>query len=218
MFRRVKKDVLKATNNEQRPWVRNGLLDPFKLNPSVATTSFPTRSQPVTESEPNPSISSGLDSSDSVTLSGVGSSPPLNTNTSISTVYEDFVGSLRLELKTCDKLVNDQLQCTIFYKNISDQFLDIVFYSAIYRGDIEIKNMEGQTYTITEVLIDNRSFFNRISIGVNSGGIGLLTITANSPSLIKDKKLYSLEWFISNKTESINKDIIFRNISINQTE
>ncbi|MGK7886549.1 MAG: caspase domain-containing protein [Crocosphaera sp.] len=38
MFRRVKKDVLKATNNEQRPWVRNGLLDPFHLNPSTATT------------------------------------------------------------------------------------------------------------------------------------------------------------------------------------
>lgn len=42
MFRRVKKDVLKATNNEQRPWVRNGLLDPFHLNPSIATTSPPT--------------------------------------------------------------------------------------------------------------------------------------------------------------------------------
>ncbi|MDJ0582025.1 caspase family protein [Crocosphaera sp.] len=57
MFRRVKKDVLKATDNEQRPWVRNGLLGPFYLNPSIATTSPLIPPESTIESKPTPSSS-----------------------------------------------------------------------------------------------------------------------------------------------------------------
>ena len=58
MFRKVRRDVLKTTNYEQKPWVREFLVDSFSFN-RVRTTSSPlTPPESTIESEPTPSSTS----------------------------------------------------------------------------------------------------------------------------------------------------------------
>ncbi len=57
MLRKVRKDVLQVTNGEQKPWVREFLVDSFSFNQVRTTPPSPTPPESTIESEPTPSSS-----------------------------------------------------------------------------------------------------------------------------------------------------------------